>query len=35
MDLAHLLFRLEQWEMAEITLSHVPFLEKVLLLSKV
>lgn len=35
LDLAHLLFKLEQWEMAETTLSHVPLQEKALLLSKV
>lgn len=35
MDLAQLLFRMEQWESAEMTLAHVPLLDKALLLSKV
>lgn len=34
-DLAQLLFRMEQWESAEMTLAHVPILDKALLLSKV
>ncbi|XP_065218694.1 tetratricopeptide repeat protein 21B-like [Planococcus citri] len=35
LDLAQLLFSLEQWEMAEITLNHVPLQEKAILLAKV
>ena len=35
MDLAHLLFRLQQWEATETALSQVPFQEKVVLLAQV
>lgn len=35
LDLAELLFALEQWEMAEITLNHVPLQDKAVLSAKV
>lgn len=35
MDYAQLLFRLELWDIAEATLSHVPLQEKAILLAKV